>query len=166
MIGGTFIAIVLIAVSILNLTAEKTRYNRDVQRLNDLAEIRAIYDKYSATQVAYDQVEQLYAITENHNEELLAFISEMEEKMPANIRVQTFSAALDNVTMNIEVNNKEEMANAVQKLRNFDTLANVTVMGVTDELDEEGGRTVTFTVSCIYKTMEQMKAEAAEADNN
>lgn len=166
LIGGTFIAIVLIAVSILNLTAEKTRYNRDVQRLNDLSEIRAIYDKYSATQVAYDQVEQLYAITENHNEELLAFISEMEEKMPANIRVQTFSAALDNVTMNIEVNNKEEMANAVQKLRNFDTLANVTVMGVTDELDEEGGRTVTFTVSCIYKTMEQMKAEAAEADNN
>lgn len=166
LIGGTFIAIVLIAVSILNLTAEKTRYNRDVQRLNDLAEIRAIYDKYSATQVAYDQVEQLYAITENHNEELLAFISEMEEKMPTNIRVQTFSAALDNVTMNIEVNNKEEMANAVQKLRNFDTLANVTVMGVTDELDEEGGRTVTFTVSCIYKTMEQMKAEAAEADNN
>lgn len=166
LIGGTFTAIVLIAVSILNLTAEKTRYNRDVQRLNDLAEIRAIYDKYSATQVAYDQVEQLYAITENHNEELLAFISEMEEKMPANIRVQTFSAALDNVTMNIEVNNKEEMANAVQKLRNFDTLANVTVMGVTDELDEEGGRTVTFTVSCIYKTMEQMKAEAAEADNN
>lgn len=166
LIGGTFIAIVLIAVSILNLTAEKTRYNRDVQRLNDLSEIRAIYDKYSATQVAYDQVEQLYAITENHNEELLAFISEMEEKMPTNIRVQTFSAALDNVTMNIEVNNKEEMANAVQKLRNFDTLANVTVMGVTDELDEEGGRTVTFTVSCIYKTMEQMKAEAAEADNN
>lgn len=166
LIGGTFIAIVLIAVSILNLTAEKTRYNRDVQRLNDLAEIRSIYDKYSATQVAYDQVEQLYAITENHNEELLAFISEMEEKMPTNIRVQTFSAALDNVTMNIEVNNKEEMANAVQKLRNFDTLANVTVMGVTDELDEEGGRTVTFTVSCIYKTMEQMKAEAAEADNN
>ena len=166
LIGGTFIAIVLIAVSILNLTAEKTRYNRDVQRLNDLAEIRSIYDKYSATQVAYDQVEQLYAITENHNEELLAFISEMEEKMPTNIRVQTFSAALDNVTMNIEVNNKEEMANAVQKLRNFDTLANVTVMGVTDELDEEGGRTVTFTVSCIYKTMDQMKAEAAEADNN
>ena len=166
LIGGTFIAIVLIAASILNSTAEKTRYNRDVQRLNDLAEIRAIYDKYSATQVAYDQVEQLYAITENHNEELLAFISEMEEKMPTNIRVQTFSAALDNVTMNIEVNNKEEMANAVQKLRNFDTLANVTVMGVTDELDEEGGRTVTFTVSCIYKTMEQMKAEAAEADNN
>lgn len=163
LIGGAFIAIVLIAISIMSLTAEQARYNKDVQRINELAEIRTIYAKYSATQVAYDQVKQMYAITENHNEELLAFISEMEEKMPTNIRVQTFSAALDNVTMNIEVNSKEEMANIVQQLRGFKSLANVTVMGVTDELEEEGGRTVSFTVSCIYKTMEQMAAEEAAA---
>ena len=116
---------------------------------------------YMVTQDAYSQVKNLYAVTENHNEDMLQFIAELEEKMPANIRVKTFSATLDNVTMNIEVDTKEEMANTVQELRNMKSVDTVTVMGVSDDMDEGDNRVVTFTVSCIYKSMEQMALEEA-----
>lgn len=164
LIGGTLIAVALVAVSILGYTQQKSQYDKNVQRLNDLAEIRTIYAAYTATRTAYEQVEQLYAQTENHNEELLDFLAEMEVKMPAEIQVKTFSAALDNITMTMTVGSKEEMANAVQELRNFNSIDTVSIMGVQDKEDEEGVREVTFTISCIYKSMEQMAAEAGGAE--
>ena len=159
--GGTLIAIALVAVSYLNYMQAEQEYNSNVRRMNELVDIRGLHANFLVTQDAYNQVKNLYAVTENHNEDMLQFISELEKKMPANIRVKTFSATLDNVTMNIEVDTKEEMASAVQELRNMKSVDTVTVMGVTDDIDESDNRVVTFTVSCIYKSMEQMALEEA-----
>lgn len=166
LVGGTLIAIVLVAVSYMNYMQAEQEYNRNVRRMNELVDIRGTHANYIVTQDAYGQVKNLYTVTENHNEDMLQFISELEEKMPAAIRVKTFSATLDNVTMNIEVDTKEEMANAVQELRNMKSVDTVTVMGVTDDMDESDNRVVTFTVSCIYKSMEQMALEEALLEEN
>lgn len=161
LVGGTLIGTALVAVSYLNYMQAEQEYNNNVRRMNELVGIRSIHANYMVTQDAYSQVKNLYAVTENHNEDMLQFIAELEEKMPANIRVKTFSATLDNVTMNIEVDTKEEMANTVQELRNMKSVDTVTVMGVSDDMDEGDNRVVTFTVSCIYKSMEQMALEEA-----
>ena len=166
LIGGTLIAFALVAVSYLNYMQAEQEYNSNVRRMNELVDIRSIHANYVVTQDAYTQVKNLYAVTENHNEDMLQFIAELEEKMPANIRVKTFGATLDNVTMNIEVDTKEEMANAVQELRNMRSVDSVTVMGVSDDIDESDNRVVTFTVSCIYKSMEQMALEEALLEEN
>ncbi len=161
LVGGTLFAIILVAKSYLNYVQAEQEYNDNVRRMNELVDIRGIHANYLMTQDAYEQVKKLYAVTENHNEDMLQFISELEEKMPASIRVKTFSATLDSVVMNIEVDTKEEMANAVQELRNMKSVDTVTVMGVSDDIDESENRVVAFTVSCIYKSMEQMALEEA-----
>ena len=66
--------------------------------------------------------------------------------------IQSFSAVLDSVTMTMKVSSKEEMANAVQELRNFDSVDDVTVAGATDMTDADGVPSVTFTITCIYST--------------
>ena len=101
----------------------------------------------------------MYAMTENSNEDLLAFLEELEEKMPSDIHVTSFTSALDTVTISAEIGTKEAMANAVQQLRAFHSLSSLAVMGAQDEIDEEGNRTVTFTVVGTYKTQEELKAE-------
>ena len=161
LIGGTLIGIALVAVSYMNYMQAEQEYNNNIRRMNELVDIRGLHANYLVTEDAYGQIQKLYAVTENHNENMLQFISELEEKMPANIRVKTFSAMLDNVTMNIEVDTKEEMAVALQELRHMKSVETVTVMGVSDDVDENDNRVVTFTVSCIYKTMEQMALEEA-----
>lgn len=166
LVGGTLIAIALVAVSYMDYMRAEMEYNSNVRRMNELVDIRGVHANYLVMEDAYGQISNLYAVTENHNENMLEFITELEERMPANIRVKTFSAMLDNVTMNIEVDTKEEMAVAVQELRHMKSVETVTVMGVSDDVDENDNRVVTFTVSCVYKSMEQMALEEALLNSN
>ncbi len=163
LIGGTLLAIALLGVSFMNYTSENKEYDQNVATLNSLTEIKTIYAKYLGTKAAHVDVANLYAITENSNEELVSFIEEMEEKMPADIQVTNFVSDKETVNMSIEVGTKEEMANAVQQLRSFHSLSDVKVLGSQDEISELGVRTVTFTVSGIYKTRAELEAEEAAA---
>lgn len=161
LLGGIAVGAGMIIVSFLNYQSEQTRYMNDVSRLNELSEIRQIYAQYTATETAYTEVQKIYYLTENHNEDLVAFIEELEEKMPADIVVSTFSASTESVSMSIEVSSKEEMANALQQLRSFNSVETITVGGATENIDDNGLSTVSFSVTVVYKTMEQMRAEQA-----
>ncbi len=159
LVGGTLIGAVLVVVSYMKYMEAEQTYNSYVRRMNELADIRGIHATYMVTSDAYQQIKNLYGITENYNEDMLHFISELEEKMPANICVKTFSATLDNVTMSIEVGTKEEMANAVQEMRAMKSVKTVSILGVTDTVDDSENRIVAFTVSCVYKPIGQLAAE-------
>ena len=161
--GGLLIAIVLLGVSIVSYLNESARFAQNVIRLQQKEEIKTIYAKYTSTSNAYNDVANMYAMTENSNEDLLAFIEEMEEKMPADIHVTSFISGLETVSMSIEVGSKEAMANAVQQLRGFNSLSNVSVMGAQEEIDDNGIHTVTFTLVGTYKTQAELKAEEAAA---
>ena len=52
--GGTLIAAALIGGSFFNFSKEQSRYSANVNRLNELQEIRNIYAQYEATQNAYE----------------------------------------------------------------------------------------------------------------
>lgn len=157
--GGLFVAIVLLAVSLVSYVRTSVEYAANVARMNELAPVKEMYARYLTTQNSYNDVMAMYAMTENSNEDLLAFLEELEEKMPSDIHVTSFTSALDTVTISAEIGTKEAMANAVQQLRAFQSLSSLTVMGAQDEIDEEGNRTVTFTVVGTYKTQEELKAE-------
>lgn len=161
LIGGTLLGAALVIVGAMNLMSEQKRYDNDVRRMNELAEINAIYAEYLAEVASYEDVKALYQMTENSNEKLVAFIEELEEKMPSNMKVTSFTSSADVVTMNMEVTTKEEMANAVQQLRTFDSLSDVSVSGAQDVIDEDGVRTVSFSLIGTYKTTEELNAEAA-----
>ncbi|MCR4895228.1 MAG: pilus assembly protein PilM [Lachnospiraceae bacterium] len=149
---GCAIAGGLFGIAFMHQQEAKTRHNNDVQKLNELSEIRTIYATHESIKVVHDQVETMYGLTSNHNEELLDFLAEMEKKLPADVSVQTFSAVLDSVTMTMKVSSKEEMANAIQELRNFDSIGDVQIAGATDTTDAEGVPSVIFTITCIYES--------------
>ena len=166
LLGGIIIGAALVVTSGLAYMEEANAYAENVRTLNSLTEIKSVYAKYVLTDSTHKDVEALYGITENSNDGLLLFIEEMEKKMPADIQVTSFVSDTQVVNMNIEVGTKEEMANAVQQLRGFKSLSDVKVMGSQDETDENGIRTVTFSVNCVYKTQAELAAEEAAAAAN
>ncbi len=148
---GFAVAGVLLFLGFTHREAAQLRYNNDVKRINELQDIRTIYATHATMSVIYDQIDTIGDLTTNRNEELLEFLAELEEKLPSDVSIQTFSAVLDSVTMTMRVSSKEEMANAVQELRNFDSIDSVTVAGATDQKDEDTGLSVvTFTITCVY----------------
>ncbi len=163
LVAGIAVAAVLVVLPFMQLEAEKAQYAANTTKVNSMQEIVVIYDQYLLEKNAAEQAQILDSYTNTHNENLVAFIEELETKMPSNISVTSFTSGTENVVMNIIVTSKAEMANVVQQLRTFDSIKAVAVGAATDVVDEEGNHSVTFSVSCTYKTFDDLAAEEAAA---
>ena len=147
---GMLVAIGLLGYSAISYTSTLGRYNKAVKQMNDLQVVKAVYDKYQEATDLANQVDAMYALTENSNEALINFIEEMEQKMPEDFVVTSLTANTTNVTMQVEVNSKEAAAKVVQQFRSFDTVAAVAATSYTSDKDDEGNEKVTFAMSITY----------------
>lgn len=169
-VGGILVGGALAAVSIMGY---RSAYDEQVSMLNRIAElepVEAIYIDYLQEQYTYNKLTYFQNNTVTPNEELVAFIEEMEEKMPASLNVQSFNADLEGVTMSVTVENKDDAAWLIQQFRSFETVDEVGVSAINDTgalmdgeiLNEEP--VVSMTVSITYKGSEAQAAiEAANA---
>lgn len=166
--AGVITAVVLTALSMLRFM-EAERQNMELKAQNSsLEEIIPIYNEYTATLTAYNLVQTMYRVTENRNEELVEFLEELEDKMPADVHVVSFTSNLDGVAINMNVSTKGEAAVAIEQLRTFNSLlpASVTVNSIVEKIDEETGAvSVNFSVAAIYRSVtDRPEEEAAEED--
>lgn len=139
----------LAAMSILPYNAEKNKNKQLTQRENELKPVQDIYwqkiysDKYLA------QAKNMYFSTYNQNDNLLRFITELEETLPMDVNVSSFSSSETGATLNLRVDSMEAAAKTIQDIRKFDTVAGVTV-GATSQATEGEGSYVSFTLSITY----------------
>jgi hypothetical protein len=99
----------------------------------------------------------MYEATENRNDELYDFITELEEKLPADVSVVSFTSESESVTINMNVPSKEDAAAVAEQLRTFGSLIpeSVTISSlVVDEDEESGSVSVNFTVVASYHSMD------------
>lgn len=163
LIGGIAVGGILIAMSYMDYAEQQKRLEANNARLNELNVIRNVYSTYVSTNAAYSEMSTLYGVTENRNQNIISFIEEMEEKMPSSIQVKNLASTVEGVTMSVEVASKEEAATVVQELRGFESIKSIEVAGLTDNIDNEGFRSVSFTVNCTYepfvRAVEEVEAE-------
>lgn len=116
------------------------------QRINEESSIEQIYNSYNAAKTRYDNYQNMYQYTNTPNEKLKAFIEEMEEKMPSDFTVDSFSSTGTQVSFSMRVASKSAAANTLIKLRTFESLATVTTTG----MDEAEDGTISMSVACTY----------------
>ena len=99
-------------------------------------------------QEQYQNYQNMYQYTNTPNEGLKAFLEEMEQKMPSDITLDTFSSdgSQVSVSFTMRVSSKSAAANALIQLRTFESLATVTTTG----LEEDEAGTVAMSVICTY----------------
>ena len=144
---GALAAVALAAAGVgarIYQTHEQDRLN---QRIAEEQSIEDVYAAYNNAKSQYDNFQSMYAYTNTPNEGLVAFIQEMEEKMPSSITVETFSSTGSQVSFSMRVASKSEAANTLIQLRTFDSLSSVTTTGI----DEGEDGTVTMSVTCTYR---------------
>lgn len=144
------IAIVLLAFSGISYAVTLNRYNTAVRNMNNLQVVKGVYDQYEEYVDFASQVEQMYTYTENENENLIAFMEEMEAKMPSDIQVKSLQGTEMDVMMQLEVGSKEVATKVMQQFREFDSVKSVTSNGITSELDAQGKETVNLSVTIVY----------------
>lgn len=150
---------------------ETEKENVDLKhQVEELKPIIDVYNTYVDVQAEYNKVKAMYEVTESRNDELYEFMLELEQKLPADVNVKTFTADRSQVTITMNVSTKGEAAATIEQLRTFESLLpeSITVTAVTEEVDEdENSISVNFTVAALYAPVQHDDAEEAEsADAN
>ena len=65
----------------------------------------------------YDWMSSAVKLTESNNNGLKSLIEELERRMPSEIRVLSFNALPDRISLNITVSNKEAVADIIKRMR-------------------------------------------------
>lgn len=160
-LSGIFFAVLSAAFVIMG-KAELGDVKAEQKRLLDLQkqyeEAEKVYNTYNSVTAFYEAVREAYAQTQNPNDNLLAFLAELEEKLPASSEVTDLSSDSEQAVISLNVHSKEEAAKVIQTLRGFDSLMDVAIGGVNKEdqqtqdgtEEEEQEPYVVFSLVCTY----------------
>jgi len=160
--GCLVIAAVLIVTSIM-------KYEELDEQVYDIKEhiirmkaegVEEIYTEYISLSQLSSELDRIYTSTQSRSEDLVAFIEELEEKMPSSIIVMSFSANSQGVNMSMTVDSKEAVAKTYMQLKTFESVEVISSSGLSESEDENGEKTVSFSVSLTYKPVGAEEAEA------
>ena len=143
---GAVAGVALTAAGYANRIYQQHEQDRLNQRISEESSIEDIYNAYNTAKSQYDNYQNMYQYTNTPNEGLKNFIEEMEEKMPSDITVESFSSTGSQVSFSMRVTSKSAAANTIMQLRTFDSLATVATTGI----DEAEDGTVSMSVACTY----------------
>lgn len=116
----------------------------------------------------YNEVEAGYKMTEHPNDNLIAFLEELEEKLPAEAELVEFSSNDKEAVLTMKVVDKEQAAKVIQTLRGFDSVMDVSIGTVDKETMEQAAEhtkeedlRVIFSIICHYYTVDVETAAAS-----
>ncbi len=165
---GLVAAAALVAVPMIGY-AKLTKTNMELKaQAGSLEDIIPIYNEYVEVKAEHAMADAMYEATESRNESLEEFLGELEDKLPANVNVISFSSDAYEVSLNMRVQTKDDAGAAVEQMRTFQSLIpeRVTVASLVEEENEESGeRVVNFTVTAAYQDVGYMPEEELPEEN-
>lgn len=153
---GTVAGVALTAAGYANRIYQEHIRDELNQRITEESSIEDIYNAYNTAKGQFENYQNMYQYTNTPNEGLKNFIEEMEEKMPSDITVESFSSSGTQVSFSMRVTSKSAAANTLMQLRTFESLATVTTTGI----DESEDGTVSMSVLCTYTNPAPLDAAA------
>lgn len=143
---GVIAGVALAGAGVANHLYQQHMQDHLNQRISEESSIEDIYNTYTSAKTNYENYQRMYQYTNTPNEGLKTFLEEMEQKMPSDITVETFSSTGTQVSFSMRVSSKSAAANTLMQLRTFESLATVTTTG----LEEAEDNTVSMSVICTY----------------
>lgn len=131
--------------------SELDQVNNDIASISDIVQIQ---DDYNNAQAIYMDAENMYSYTENLNENVGTLITELEDKMPKDVTISSFTSSAGGVSFSCNTKTYEDIAAFAINLKEIECIDNTFIQSVSEVVEGEGGDTTyDFSVSCIYKTV-------------
>ena len=143
-------AIALGAFSIISNVILKATNNSLQAQIDNLAYMDEIVATYDATCADYAWAVTVDENSSSDNDNLVAVINELEEKMPSEINILTLSASEESMTLNITVSKKAVVADVIRQLRTFESFTVGNLSTISEEEDDAGVASVSFSIDCTY----------------
>ena len=146
----TLVSLALVATAYLDLDEARvinTQMQNDIAAL-EYAEIT--YDNYVMYTNGANAFVNLRSMVASPNDELVAFLEELELKMPSEIVIMSASCGTSDVIMNMTVPKKSDAARVLVQLRSFESISEILLSAISESTDDTGASFVDFSVSCTY----------------
>ena len=112
----------------------KEKEKADIEKkLEDNRYLKQKKEMHEATMATYDKVIVYNDVEDDYNKYFVAFLEELEEKMPDTFAALYIEAKLDTLTIEFTCRTKEELATVAQELYKFTTVT-ITDMGKVEEI--------------------------------
>lgn len=114
-----------------------------------------LYNSYNGLKSLDEEVAMQYRITEHPNNNLIAFLSEMETKLPSDSYLQELVSNGESAALKVRASSYEEAAKIIETFRSFDSVRDVVTTALTEVYteateDAEEDYYVEFDVVCYY----------------
>ena len=145
---------------------KKSQLDKVNAQIDQLAYAEKEYQDYVLYKAGDSDLQTFVDGSITHNKDAVAFLEEMESKMPSEISILTANFSNDGVSLNITVPDFEEAANVIRQFRSFESLDIIDVSAIAKSVDgESGGSTASFSLSARYPiVVETTKAPETTAE--
>ena len=153
-------SVAMCVVSWLRYTEANLRKADLERKIAEIQDIEQIYNNYLTAQGEYNEVLTMYDATKISNEYMREFWETLEDLLPTDSKLETFSSSSGGVTFSVSSQNYDSIARFVRDLNDVDCVENVFINGIGEE-EEETGVTYVYTVTCNYILPEYEAATTA-----
>lgn len=165
------VAIVLVATSVLPYNTAKKENSRLTQERTLYQEGKDAYDALVSVQDVYQKFLHGESMSKHANDALLAFLSELEQKLPQNVELLEFSSDDELASIKMSVVDKETAAKIIETIRDFESVMSVAVVALEEkevdvqamEIDEQVASSL-GEEGAVYESAEAQ--EGVSAGNN
>ena len=170
---GPFIAIAIVAalaaagISFYFINKEKTLQDKKAtleRQIEEKSYIEQIIQERDEAEARATDVMAMSASTYALNEQCLEFINGLEEKIPSNIVVQSFSASNDGITIPCVGSSYDDVGKFIMNLKEFSFIDDVYVSSVAQAENEMGESDFAFTLTCVYTNPNASATDAEEEE--
>lgn len=130
----------------------KTENDRLSQRVEELKPVLTIYNDNQKAQTLYDDVVAMYDMTLNNNENIVAFIEELQSKLPAGAIIDSMETGKAVVVIDMSTSTQAEIGKTIEALRTFDSVKDVAFESARLDVSDMGTAEWKFTVTAYYRT--------------
>lgn len=143
-------SVVLVLMSALPYSQAKKVNKQLMQREAELAPIENVYRESVHSEVMLEEAKKIHFASRTPNENMTLFLNELEQILPSDVNVLSFSAGKERVSINMSVGSKEAVAQTMMEFRKLSSLSSVTTTTLSEEVDELGAVNVLFTIEAVY----------------
>lgn len=165
---------IMVLIGVASIGVTTVWENNTVQKRNNLQnqiaqieDIDQIISDYDAAKAKYEDIETMYDQTRTLNENVRMFIDALEENIPKNAAVTSFSSNEESVNLACTASKYDDIAKLVIQMKKIDCIDDAFVTDIASTVDDEtGDETYTFNVTCKFVSMVEKESLGVEDDSS
>ncbi|MGN0154490.1 MAG: pilus assembly protein PilM [Lachnospiraceae bacterium] len=124
------------------------------QQIAAIADIDQIISDYEAAKAKYNDIKTMYDQTRTLNENALMFITALEENLPKEVIITSYSSSGDGVDLAATSESYDAVAKLIIQLKKVECVDNIYVADINTTLDEATGEEENiFSIRCNFVSM-------------